>query len=86
VALDGEGVARIDASADAGTYRVHADYSGDGHFAPSSAIVSQTVGRATTVTTLTSSANPVIPGGMVTFTASVRIVEPGAADQYGRCR
>ncbi|HEX6027209.1 MAG TPA: Ig-like domain-containing protein, partial [Solirubrobacter sp.] len=81
--VNAQGVARTDAVVGAGVYRVHADYSGDGHYAPSSASVSQTINRAATVTTLTSSANPVVPGGTVTFTASVEIVEPGDVAPYG---
>ena len=62
VALDAQGVARISGSAGAGTYRVRADYSGDGTFSASSATVTSTIQRAATTTTLTSSANPAALG------------------------
>jgi Bacterial Ig-like domain (group 3) len=63
VALDPDGHARLVAWGYAGSYRVHARYDGDDHFAASEATVDQTIARADTATTITSSPNPVVAGG-----------------------
>jgi hypothetical protein len=83
VALDAQGVAHFTGRAGAGTYRVRADYGGDGTFTPSSATVTSTVQRAATATTLTSSANPAAPGAEVVFTINVAIVPPGDVAPFG---
>jgi hypothetical protein len=83
VALDAQGVARVTGSAGAGSYRVRADYSGDGTLEASSATVASTVQKAATTTTLTSSANPAAPGAQIVFTAVVEIVPPGNVAPFG---
>jgi hypothetical protein len=55
----------------AGTDTVTATYSGDANFAPSNGIVSQTVNKPTTTTTLTSSLSPSSFNQQVTFAATV---------------
>jgi hypothetical protein len=55
----------------AGTDIVTATYSGDANFASSSGTVSQTVIKATTTTTVTSSLNPSSFNQQITFTATV---------------
>jgi hypothetical protein len=75
--LDTAGRVTLEASAGAGSYRVKALYGGDEHFAPSGGSVAQVVRRADTTTQITSSPNPVTPGGTVVFTATVRTRAPG---------
>jgi hypothetical protein len=58
VPLGSDGSAVAVASGAAGSYVVHADYSGDANFDASGGTAGQTVNRADTVTTLESSANP----------------------------
>jgi streptogramin lyase len=63
----------------AGTDSITAMYGGDSNFgASTSPPVSQSVYQASALTTLTSSANPSAFGQMVTFTATVSAVAPGA--------
>ena len=67
-----------------GTHAVTASYGGDNNFGPStSSALSQTVNQATTTTTLSASANPANLGQMVTFTATVTVVAPGAGTPTG---
>jgi hypothetical protein len=47
---------------------ITAAYSGDNNYTPASGTVTQTVGKATPTSTLTSSVNPSLPGASVTFT------------------
>ena len=61
----------------AGEHDVRADYAGDTNFAPSSATLHQTVGRATTSTTVISSAASAAFGAVVTLEATVRADIPG---------
>jgi streptogramin lyase len=62
-----------------GAHAITATYSGDANFiASSSTAISQTVTRATTITTVTTSVNPSVFGQFVTFTATVSAVSPGA--------
>src|SRR5262249_50311049 len=66
------------ASLSAGTHTVTASYSGDSHFSGSNAAaLNQTVGKAATTTTISSSANPSTSGQTVTFTATVSDGAPG---------
>jgi hypothetical protein len=67
------GIATFSTSAlTAGTHSITATYSGDANFAGStSVLLSQTVNKANTATTLTSSMNPSAIGQSVTFTAAV---------------
>jgi hypothetical protein len=70
--LDEAGQARITvADLAAGDHDMRADYSGDISFAPSTATLHQTVGRATTRTTVVSSAASGASGAVVTFEATV---------------
>ena len=73
VTLDGNGTATLTiATLAAGTHAIVAEYRGDEHFAPStSPVVSQTVNKVSTATTLVSSANPSIEGQPVVLTATV---------------
>src|SRR2546422_1973861 len=57
---------------------------GDGNFgASTSAALTQTVNKASTATTLTSSVNPSVFGQSVTFTATVTVTAPGAGSPTG---
>jgi hypothetical protein len=72
-ALDASGVATLSVSSLAvGSHSITAAYSGDGtHDSSTSAALSQTVGTASTTTTVASSPNPSKSGRLVTFTATV---------------
>src|SRR5262249_38209134 len=72
-ALDGTGTATFSTSNLAvGTHVLVSQYSGDTTFsASSSSALSQTINRAATTTTLTSSPNPSPAGQPVTFTAAL---------------
>jgi hypothetical protein len=65
------------------THTITASYSGDGNFKSSQGVTTQTVNKASTTTTLTSSANPSVTGQAVTFAAVVRAVSPGAGTPGG---
>lgn len=67
----------------AGSHSITATYTGDTNFGPSTATVTQTVNQASTTTTLTSSANPSAAGQVITFTATVAAVSPGAGVPTG---
>jgi hypothetical protein len=68
----------------AGSHSLTAVYGGDSYFAVStSAPVSETVNQAKTTTVLTSSANPLVWGQPVTFTATVSAVSPGVGTPTG---
>jgi hypothetical protein len=83
VPLDESGEARITvADLTAGEHDIRADYSGDANFAPSSAALRQSVGRATTRTTIVLSAASAAPGGLgaaVTLDATVSADTLGTA-------
>ncbi|WP_411136645.1 Ig-like domain repeat protein [Streptomyces sp. C10] len=64
-------------------YPVTATYSGDGDFAPSTGSDTQRVGRASTTTVVSSSPDPSVVGQLVTITASVAAVPPGAGAPTG---
>jgi uncharacterized protein (DUF2141 family) len=67
-----------------GVHAVTASYSGDPDFlAGASDPIEQTVTKARTKTTLTSSANPSVFGQPVTFTATIAPVAPGAGAPAG---
>lgn len=70
-ALDAVGHASLPVTLNPGTYTVRAIYSGTENWAPSVNEYTQVVLGAATSTTLTSSANPVVAGQPVTFTATV---------------
>jgi hypothetical protein len=71
--LNGSGQATFATTAlSAGVHSITAEYAGNGIFAASvSSPVSQSVGKAGTATTLTSSPNPSTPGQTVNFVATV---------------
>jgi len=73
VALDGGGIATLTMSSlSVGTHTIVAEYLGDANNpAADSAPLVQTVNKATTITTVTSSQNPSIAGHSATFTAEV---------------
>ncbi|MEP7055214.1 MAG: Ig-like domain-containing protein [Actinomycetota bacterium] len=58
------------ASLAVGSHGLVASYNGDGNFKPSSGSFTQLVGKASTVTTVISSANPSVYGQPVTFTVT----------------
>ncbi len=63
---------------------ITAVYSGDGDFLTStSSNFTQTVNRASTTTAVSSSANPSVLGQLVTFTATIAAVSPGAGAPSG---
>jgi Big-like domain-containing protein/List-Bact-rpt repeat protein len=63
------------------TYSLTASYGGDSNFAPSSATLMEVVDKATTTTTLMSSANPSNYGEGVTFTITVAPEYSGTTPQ-----
>jgi Concanavalin A-like lectin/glucanases superfamily/Bacterial Ig-like domain (group 3) len=85
VAVNGNGVATYTSSSLAvGTHSITAFYSGDGNFhGAASTVLVQTVNKAATTTTVTSSTNPSLAGGNVTFSATVSAVAPGAGMRTG---
>ncbi len=61
------------------THSFTASYSGDSNFNSSTSnIVSLVVSKANTTTSLTASQNQIVVGQMVTFTATISVVSPGA--------
>jgi len=67
-----------------GSHSITASYGGDTNFTGStSALLTQTVNKASTTTTVASSANPSVFGQSVTFTATVAPVAPGAGSPSG---
>ncbi|MEW2436099.1 Ig-like domain-containing protein [Streptomyces caniferus] len=67
----------------AGTYTVTAAYGGDGNFSGSSGSDTHTVNQASTATAVTSSPDPSVVGELVSFTATVTPVSPGAGTPTG---
>jgi hypothetical protein len=67
-----------------GAHPITAVYDGDAGFATSTSLVlTETIGKAATKTTVASSATPVVHGVPVTFTATVTVVAPGAGTPTG---
>jgi hypothetical protein len=67
-----EGSASINTSnLSVGHHNIRAEYGGSDLYQSSSGTCSQTVGKADTTTTVTSSANPSVYGDSVTFTATL---------------
>ena len=67
-----------------GSHSITANYATDGNYASSSSsTLSQTTTADPTTTTVTSSANPAVPGQPVTFTAIVSPVAPGGGTPTG---
>lgn len=85
VTLNAAGAASINAPPlSPGYCEIRAEYRGDAYCATSlSPIVPYAVNKGSTTTTLTSSANPALPGQMVTFTAKVSAVSPAAGTPTG---
>ncbi len=77
------GSATLVVPAGAGVYTVYADYSGATHYNASSGSVRQTVNRADTTTTITTSENPVVAGGELTLTVMVSTLPPGDVQPGG---
>jgi VCBS repeat-containing protein len=65
-----------------GSHSITASY-GDGNFNSSSSTLAQMVNKASTATTLSSSASPSTLSQSVTFTAAVSVVAPGAGTLTG---
>ncbi len=84
-AVTGAGTAACATSFDsAGTETLTAVYSGDADFtASTSPALTQTVNQGSTAVLVTSSANPSLPGQMVTYTAFVAAVAPAAGTPSG---
>lgn len=85
VALDATRQATLTTSSLAvGAHPITAVYGGDAGFATStSPVLTETIGKAATKTTVTSSASPIIHGVPVTFTATVTVVAPGGGTPTG---
>jgi len=67
-----------------GSHAITAQYLGDGNFSGSTSPgVSQTVGQAGTTTSVAASPSSSVYGQSVTFTATVRVVTPGAGTPTG---
>ncbi len=69
-----------------GPHSLTAAYSGDGNFNTSTSAVAQTVNKASTATSLSSSANPASLNQAVTFTATVGAAVVGAGTPGGTVR
>ena len=82
--LDGSGHATVSMPAlSVGSHSVQALYQGGVNYSASSGTVTQVVNKASTTTTVGSSANPASSGQSVTFTATVAPVAPGAGNPTG---
>ena len=66
-----------------GSHTVTAVYSGSANFNGATGTLAQTVGKAGTTTVVTSTPNPSVFGQMVTLTATVSAVAPGAGTPGG---
>ena len=69
-----------------GPHSLTAAYGGDGNFNASTSAVAQTVNKASTATSLSSSANPATLNQAVTFTATVGAAGAGAGTPAGTVR
>ena len=68
----------------AGRHTLIAIYSGTGLYGPStSTTLTQTVAKASTITTLSSSANPSVTGQSIVFTAALGVQSPGTGTPAG---
>ncbi len=67
----------------AGADTITVMYSGDGNYASTSAVLSQTVNADATKSVVASSANPSVSGQSVTFTATVNAKAPGSGTPTG---
>ena len=67
-----------------GEHSITALYVGNQNFDPgTSPVLTQTVNKASTATSVTSSANPSVFGQSVTFTATVSVIAPGGGNPTG---
>ena len=66
-----------------GSHSITANHPGDANFNSSSSTMTQTVNKASTATTLSSSANPSTISQFATLTANVSVVTPGAGTPTG---
>lgn len=74
----------ITTSLSVGSHSITAVYRGDSNFTGStSAVLTQTVNKASTTTVLTSSPNPSTLNQSVTFTANVSVIAPGSGTPIG---
>ncbi len=85
VPLNGLGIASFTATAlTVGNHDLMVKYNGDTTFDVSTtAVLTQTVNKAATLTALTSSANPSVSGQSVTFNATIIVAAPGAGTPTG---
>ncbi len=84
VAISGTTAAFSTSSLGVGSHAITASYAGDANFASSvSAPFAQTVGRAATQTSVTSSPNPSVYGQPATLTAIMTAVAPGNGTRTG---
>lgn len=83
--LNGSGVATLTVSnLDIGDNSITAIYGGNNTFASSSSpVLTQTINRSATTTTLTSSANPSVSGQTITLTVTLAAVSPGVGTPTG---
>ncbi len=83
--LNGSGQATLALSnLGVGSHTIRVAYNGSGSFNTStSSTLTQTVNKANTTTTVSSSANPAVFGQSITFTAQVSAVAPGAGTPGG---
>jgi uncharacterized delta-60 repeat protein len=84
-AVNASGVATFSTSSlSVANHTISAVYGGDSNFTGSTSPGTfQTVNKAATITTVTSSANPSVHGQSVTFTATVSATAPGAGTRTG---
>jgi hypothetical protein len=67
-----------------GAHEITASYPGSALIDPSTSVpLTETISKAPTATTLTSTMNPSVLGGSVTFTATVNVPTPGAGTPTG---
>jgi hypothetical protein len=84
VALSGSVAMLTNSKLAVGEHSITATYVGNSNFDPStSAVLTQTVNKASTATSVTSSANPSVFGQSVTFTATVNVLAPGSGMPTG---
>jgi hypothetical protein len=82
--LSGGGATFTTSSLAIGNHTITVSYAGDSNFNSStSAAITQTISRASTTTTVTSSVNPAVLGQSVTFTATVSPVAPATGTPTG---
>jgi hypothetical protein len=83
--LNSQGVAALTTTAlGAGTHTIKAVYGGDSNFLVStSAGITQTVTKASTATSVASSANPAVYSQAITFTATITVNAPGGGVPTG---